>query len=1834
VSGGFVLTNAQVNRSQAREAEWKSYSLPTTNFTRQTDPEKHFVFRVPTDWQQLNTFLYTGPHSSTLKIVIEKVPEGLSFEEYFGSVLQTVKDISGASASIVTRRTQLQDQDARELVIDAPDAEGVLMRSTSWLTIRGPQAIIFNLRVPAANAAEVEPFFKAVVQSVIFPGRDTVLESLKNSTIKPTPVGPVNELQNVVASLNDATTERESAVTRLAALYSPATDAALDLLADDRPLVRLAAVHAAVRSNNTALTPFLWELLDDREALVAEAAARGLANSPEIATKVIEELRSGFNNTRMIARLWPFLPKAKRNELLDYVFKETAVHHSPPPPTRFRTKGDVKVIVGPMIPVEPGKPAPIIAAPVSHDPNVQIGALMLLANVPREEYKLPFARIMASNYDPLIAVGLQTTFVRQEPLPVTTLAKLVSSSNKQVSKLAAMNFAFSASASDIPLIETLIARNAAQKELNAELKLAVKKINFRHQLDSAKTSNERQELVEKALSDTAIADFAWLFHCEATLSGCTPNVPALKRELAIKPFGENLFPKKLRHYTAIPNPRQTAQNFYQTLHGLQMDSPRAQSNLVLMMSNVRRVIGYELSAPVDAETLIDYTGIDPDSPVALAAWTPSQARDHISSAQRRAIVLRVKDRARFERLLERFQRSSGSVTNLTDNLGVGARAVAALPALLPIAAELAFAEPSTPRPRSVLTYSTVGEHEWNGLRIKTFEHAWITSEWIVEHASTYLAYWGDTAIITSNLSTLRDLLVNASTNNGQFLTDNTEFRRAIEDVGAGENRGDAVYFSDLNSVLAGATDNQNADFQVNERGVLKFTSSSWENSHQFAFAENEWSKPFVPFNPKELTAPRDLLPASTIAYFLTKADVPTVWSSWLKDAVAGTQTGDLPSLGALNLTDDVLKELGPECGVAIFELPSTDLSGGFWAAFCKLKSDKLADILGAGKLPSGAGPATGSTEFKVDEKSYFVSIRNGFLVVSNQAKAFATPDINTNLATTRDYSRSAEKVPGNIVAFGGYNLEAAIAAVAGNKPKDEYGRFLVSVLFSLAGAFHSQNLYATATAGTITAHSSVAMDRGGRYGIADFSSLPRSTNITYAVIEAGGTPITDQTRTSRLILKVRAKAPGPIDNIKDDIKTPDQIVEQKSPTELVVTVAARHPGTEKALQLPIKNPELAEYLKATAEFAADKKEVIDQAKEIAGNDRDAWSVARKLAEWTHKNLEWKYVVSADAVQTLATREADCSEFSELFVGMARSLGLPARMVSGLAYSGSSFGGHAWVEVWIGKWVELDPTWGTDFVDATHIRNADNRLLTSAGLKLIELEVIETTRSTAEFKKTPRALAEQLVKAIPAANKSEVEAAIDIAILTDLHMGAGAWAKLNDREREQMWSSYRKLLAEIVIGYSRSDFGKPEMRLLHVEEKGDTAEAICLWAPSEVLVKLRFLRRSEVWHLVDVVQADTGLAIAAEQMQFTIAALEKVRAGQKPPEIEMSDFIRVLMLMDKDKAKSAVLADELLKAKPKDTGLRFLKALALLESDKASEGEKLLRELSAENYAPGVYRLADYLSGSEEGDDAKVSLELSKLYTRLEPYDSRGFAILGDSYESMELYAESETAYRKAIELDPVKLEHYRSLLYLLVTQERFAEVKPLLAAGERVQKADEDLFGGLMRDLFILEDYKAAEKFAASEASRMKTSAEANLSLASIFYRADRYAEAERLYNVAALLDKKSPDPHIGLAILYRKQSRLLAALKAADKAISIDAQDSEGYYQRACALARLKRIKEAMDSLAKAVELNSYQASYMVDEEDLKPLSTLPAFKKLIPEPEKPEQKTPDPEQPKPAQP
>src|SRR3989337_704350 len=75
----------------------------------------------------------------------------------------------------------------------------------------------------------------------------------------------------------------------------------------------------------------------------------------------------------------------------------------------------------------------------------------------------------------------------------------------------------------------------------------------------------------------------------------------------------------------------------------------------------------------------------------------------------------------------------------------------------------------------------------------------------------------------------------------------------------------------------------------------------------------------------------------------------------------------------------------------------------------------------------------------------------------------------------------------------------------------------------------------------------------------------------------------------------------------------------------------------------------------------------------------------------------------NAVQVLEAQGGDCNEQPVLYVGMARSLGLPARTAVGLVYVDGAFYYHAWPEVWLDEWVAVDPTFGQYPADASHIR---------------------------------------------------------------------------------------------------------------------------------------------------------------------------------------------------------------------------------------------------------------------------------------------------------------------------------------------------------------------------------------------------------------------------------------------------------------------------------------------------------------------------------------------------
>jgi hypothetical protein len=133
------------------------------------------------------------------------------------------------------------------------------------------------------------------------------------------------------------------------------------------------------------------------------------------------------------------------------------------------------------------------------------------------------------------------------------------------------------------------------------------------------------------------------------------------------------------------------------------------------------------------------------------------------------------------------------------------------------------------------------------------------------------------------------------------------------------------------------------------------------------------------------------------------------------------------------------------------------------------------------------------------------------------------------------------------------------------------------------------------------------------------------------------------------------------------------------------------------------------YLKPTENIQSNASEIRELAESIVTNSRTDFERVSMLAVWVHDNIEYEKSMgneSKDALWTLENRVGTCDEFSTLFIALARSIGIPTRFVAGYYYGSNEWEEHAFVEVYLGEWVPIDPTnLDVGRLDAAHIKFA-------------------------------------------------------------------------------------------------------------------------------------------------------------------------------------------------------------------------------------------------------------------------------------------------------------------------------------------------------------------------------------------------------------------------------------------------------------------------------------------------------------------------------------------------
>jgi transglutaminase-like putative cysteine protease len=170
---------------------------------------------------------------------------------------------------------------------------------------------------------------------------------------------------------------------------------------------------------------------------------------------------------------------------------------------------------------------------------------------------------------------------------------------------------------------------------------------------------------------------------------------------------------------------------------------------------------------------------------------------------------------------------------------------------------------------------------------------------------------------------------------------------------------------------------------------------------------------------------------------------------------------------------------------------------------------------------------------------------------------------------------------------------------------------------------------------------------------------------------------------------------------------------------VVETAAICPPPADIAWEIlsdPDSRDRFIELLVPTTRTAVDA-EVAARAKELAAGNSPL-GTAQAVADWVRGTVN--YLPGATGVQTNAMeayheRAGVCQDLAHLTLGMLRSVGIPARYVSGYLHpvvdapvgipaEGQS---HAWVEWWTGEWCAFDPTNGI-FADRRHVLVARGR----------------------------------------------------------------------------------------------------------------------------------------------------------------------------------------------------------------------------------------------------------------------------------------------------------------------------------------------------------------------------------------------------------------------------------------------------------------------------------------------------------------------------------------------
>ncbi|HEX3527955.1 MAG TPA: transglutaminase domain-containing protein [Thermoanaerobaculia bacterium] len=190
-------------------------------------------------------------------------------------------------------------------------------------------------------------------------------------------------------------------------------------------------------------------------------------------------------------------------------------------------------------------------------------------------------------------------------------------------------------------------------------------------------------------------------------------------------------------------------------------------------------------------------------------------------------------------------------------------------------------------------------------------------------------------------------------------------------------------------------------------------------------------------------------------------------------------------------------------------------------------------------------------------------------------------------------------------------------------------------------------------------------------------------------------------RVERLVLRLRHREPSLGWPAFDG---PEQKVADKTAEALTLEITRPKPESGQSFPVAVTDDNRA-YLEPSAYVQSDDPEIRAAAQSVVEGEKDMYLAGQKLQRWVTRNMNFDLgIVFAPSTEIFKSRRGTCAGYAMLLTAMARSVGIPARYVLGYVYLDGMFGGHAWVEIKVGKeWIPLDAAVPSDApADATHL----------------------------------------------------------------------------------------------------------------------------------------------------------------------------------------------------------------------------------------------------------------------------------------------------------------------------------------------------------------------------------------------------------------------------------------------------------------------------------------------------------------------------------------------------